>query len=154
MDLEIRKANLKDLDALFANRMLFIEMLTNQEASVPEEFKKNTYEFMQKHIDDDSMVTWLAIEGDAIASVAIVCYYQLLPTMSNITGNTGYILNVFTLPDYRKKGLATELVNKIIQDAKERNVGRLILSASDMGRPVYEKIGFEATTKEMIYTVG
>jgi N-acetylglutamate synthase-like GNAT family acetyltransferase len=48
---------------------------------------------------------------------------------------------------------ATDLMNKIIQDAKERNVGRLLLHATDMGRPVYKKIGFEEVTKEMIYTI-
>jgi predicted GNAT family acetyltransferase len=153
MDMEIRKANLKDLDIIYNNRMQFTQLMNNQEISITEEFKQDTYNYIKNHIVDDSLVIWIATEEDEIISVAMVCYYQLLPTISNKKGNTGYIQNVFTLPNYRGRGYATELLNKIIVDAKERNVGRLLLSASDMGRPVYEKIGFEAVTKEMIYTI-
>lgn len=151
--MEIRKANLKDLDAIFDNRMQFTQFMSNQEISITEEFKQDTYNYIKNHIVDDSLVIWIATEEDEIISVAMVCYYQLLPTISNKKGKTGYIQNVFTLPNYRGRGYATELLNKIIVDAKERNVGRLLLSASDMGRPVYEKIGFEAVSKEMIFTI-
>jgi predicted GNAT family acetyltransferase len=153
MDMEIRKANLKDLDVIYNNRMQFTQLMNNQEISITEEFKQDTYNYIKNHIVDDSLVIWIATEEDEIISVAMVCYYQLLPTISNKKGKTGYIQNVFTLPNYRGRGYATELMNKIIVDAKERNVGRLLLSASDMGRPIYEKIGFEAVTKEMIFTI-
>jgi predicted GNAT family acetyltransferase len=153
MDMEIRKANLKDLDIIYNNRMQFTQLMNNQEISITEEFKQDTYNYIKNHIVDDSLVIWIATEEDEIISVAMVCYYQLLPTISNKKGKTGYIQNVFTLPNYRGRGYATELMNKIIVDAKERNVGRLLLSASDMGRPIYEKIGFEAVTKEMIFTI-
>jgi predicted GNAT family acetyltransferase len=153
MDIEIRKATLEDLDAIYNNRMQFTQLMSNQEISITEEFKQDTYNYIKNHIIDDSLVIWIATEEDEIISAAMVCYYQLLPTFSNKKGKTGYIQNVFTLPNYRGRGYATELMNKIIVDAKERNVGRLLLSASDMGRPVYEKIGFEAVTKEMIFTI-
>lgn len=151
--MEIRKANLKDLDAIFNNRMQFTQLMSQQEISITDAFKQDTYNYIKKHIVDDSLVIWIATERDEIISAAMVCYYQLLPTISNKTGKTGYIQNVFTLPDYRGRGYATELMNKIILDAKDRKVGRLLLSATDMGRPVYEKIGFEEVTKEMIFTI-
>jgi predicted GNAT family acetyltransferase len=95
----------------------------------------------------------MAIDSIEIVSAAMVCYYQLLPTISNETGNTGYILNVFTDPKYRRKGLATELMNKLKQDAKERNVSKLLLHATDMGKLVYEKLGYEEITREMSLTI-
>lgn len=152
--MEIRKAELVDLDALVSNRMEFILSMRNNEITISDEFRKNTYEYMKKHIEDDSMAIFIAVEEGVIVSSAMVCYYQLLPTISNQSGNTGYILNVYTLPDFRRRGLASELVNNIKQDAKDRKVSRLILNATDMGRPVYEKLGFEDVTKEMLYTIG
>ncbi len=151
--MEIRRADLNDLDALLVNRMEFIDTMRNEEVVISDEFIKDTYEYMKKHIKDESMVIWIALDSDKIVSAAMICYYQMLPTVSNLTGNTGYLQNVYTLPNYRGRGLASELVKKIMQDAKDRNVGRLLLHASEMGRPVYEKLGFEDVTKEMIYTI-
>jgi predicted GNAT family acetyltransferase len=151
--MEIRKANIDDLEALFKSRLEFVQSLRNNEVSISEEFQKNTYDYMKKHIEDDTMVIWMAIDSIEIVSAAMVCYYQLLPTISNETGNTGYILNVFTDPKYRRKGLATELMNKLKQDAKERNVSKLLLHATDMGKLVYEKLGYEELTREMSLTI-
>lgn len=151
--MEIRKANIDDLEVLLKTRLEFVQSLRNNEVSLPEEFQKNTYDYMKKHIEDDTMVIWMALDNIEIVSAAMVCYYQLLPTISNESGNTGYILNVFTDPKYRRQGLATELMNKLKQDAKERNVNRLLLNATDMGKLVYEKIGYKEVTRQMVLEI-
>jgi GNAT superfamily N-acetyltransferase len=119
----------------------------------PEGFREANYEFMKKHLADGNLGVWIAEDKGKLVSMAMVCYYSLLPSIDNKTGITGYIQNVYTISEYRGQGLASELVNRIKQDAKDRNVGALYLHASDMGRPVYEKLGFEILTKEMGYTV-
>lgn len=151
--MEIKKGNIKDIDILVANRMEFIKSMRDYEVVLPERFENATYEYMKEHLSDDSMVVWLAYENDVIVSTAMVCYYRILPAMSNPTGITGYIFNVATLPEYRRKGLASLLMNKIMQDSKDRNVGKLYLKASDMGMPVYKKLGFEVLTSDMAYTL-
>jgi predicted GNAT family acetyltransferase len=151
--MEIRKANIDDLEVLLKTRLEFVQSLRNHEVTLSEEFHKSTYDYMKKHIEDDTMVIWMAIDNIEIVSAAMVCYYQLLPTISNETGNTGYILNVFTDPNYRRQGLATELMNKLKQDAKERNVSRLLLNATDMGKLVYEKLGYKEVTKQMVLEI-
>lgn len=47
----------------------------------------------------------------------------------------------------------TQLINIMIQESRERNVGKLYLSASEMGMPVYKKLGFEVLTNEMAYKI-
>ena len=151
--MEIRKAGMEDLEALFQERIEFIMGLRNDEVYIPEEFKQNTYEFMKEHMADDTLVTWIAEDNGVIISTAMVSYYEILPLMSNLTGKTGYILNVFTKPEYRRQGITTRLLNKLVEDARERKVGKLYLSATDMGKPVYEKFGFENLTKDMVYII-
>ena len=99
------------------------------------------------------MTAFLAEEDGKIVSAAVVCYYQLIPSVSNPSGNTGYLQNVYTRPEYRGRGLASELVKRIVEDAKKRKVSRLLLNATDMGRTVYEKIGFQNTVNEMILSI-
>ncbi len=151
--MEIRKANMKDIDKLFDIRMEFVQLMGGQEYEIPDGFKQDTYNFISLHVKNDTMVAWIAEEDGKIVSAAVVCYYQIIPTVSNTTGNTGYIQNVYTLPEYRGRGLASSLVKEIIQDAKNRGVRRLLLNATDMGKPIYEKIGFQNTVKEMILTI-
>ena len=54
----------------------------------------------------------------------------------------GTILNVYTKPQFRKQGISTKVLSKLIDKAKRYNISKLELSATDMGKSLYEKIGF------------
>lgn len=56
----------------------------------------------------------------------------------------GYILNVFVEPAHRRKGLAKMLMDMADAEFKRRGVGFSALHATSMGRPLYEKLGWEA----------
>lgn len=55
-----------------------------------------------------------------------------------------YILSMYTEPGARGHGVASRLVEAMIGWARRRGYPRIFLHASRMGRPVYERIGFEA----------
>lgn len=59
----------------------------------------------------------------------------------------GYVLNVFTEPAWRRRGLAGALMSRMIEWAKENGLDSLVLHASDEGRPLYEKLGFTSTNE-------
>jgi GNAT superfamily N-acetyltransferase len=59
-------------------------------------------------------------------------------------GRVPYILSMYTDPRARGHGVATRIVNEMVRWAQARGYGRLLLHASKYGRPVYEKLGFEA----------
>ncbi len=145
--MEIRKANSADVSLILENRMEFISNVVKE--GMPEGFEKNTYEYLRKHIADNSLVAWLAVDNEKIVSIAVICFYDVLPTVSNISGKTGYILNVYTLEEYRRQGLAKRLLSELINEAKELYVGKIYLNATDDGRKVYEKMNFEVLTREM-----
>ncbi len=148
----IRRGDLEDLDALVANRMEFLDLVrTDPSTAADDGLAAVTHAFMKEHLQDETLVVWLAEEEGKIVSTAMVCYYRQLPNNSNTTGRMGYIQNVYTLADYRRRGLASELLNRIIRDAGERKAGRLMLDATDMGQPVYEKLGFILMKHEMSY---
>ncbi len=62
-------------------------------------------------------------------------------------GPQGLIMNVYTEPEWRGYGLATMVMETIIAWAKANGVASLILHASEMGRPIYEKLGFAASNE-------
>jgi GNAT superfamily N-acetyltransferase len=57
------------------------------------------------------------------------------------------IVNVFTEPEFRKKGLARQVMSLIIQSLREQGFRSVVLHASDEGRPLYESMGFVPTNE-------
>jgi GNAT superfamily N-acetyltransferase len=59
-----------------------------------------------------------------------------------------YIMSMYTDPQFRGVGLATEIVERLVRSARREGAFRVLLHASTQGRPVYARLGFE-TTGEM-----
>lgn len=57
------------------------------------------------------------------------------------------ILNVYTEPEFRKQGIARQIMLTILAWVKEQSLRSVNLHASKQGRHLYEKLGFEATNE-------
>jgi GNAT superfamily N-acetyltransferase len=62
-------------------------------------------------------------------------------------GRHAIILNVFTEPDWRRRGLAALLIKRIIDWSREQRLDRLVLHAAEDARPLYARLGFVATNE-------
>ena len=60
----------------------------------------------------------------------------------------GNIVNVYTRPEHRRKGLARQLMRASLDWCRSNAVPCVILHASVEGRRLYESLGF-ASTNEM-----
>ena len=59
------------------------------------------------------------------------------------------ILNIYTLPEYRKKGYGKQITEKLIEHSKEIGIKKLWLNASEEGKKIYLKLGFKEKNNEM-----
>jgi GNAT superfamily N-acetyltransferase len=96
-------------------------------------------------IGDGSFISWVMENDGELIATSGVCFYDLPPNYSNLTGRTAYITNMYTKPDYRNKGIAAELLNTVIGEAKSRGYKVIRLHASAQGKSIYEKAGFSDT---------
>jgi len=69
------------------------------------------------------------------------------PEITIAEGRHAIIINVFTEPEWRRRGLAALLLRQIIAWARTERLDRLVLHASDEGRSVYERLGFIQTNE-------
>ena len=143
----LRRAEKADIEKVCENRFEFVK--TIGEIGLPEKFLECSRSYYSKHIDDGTLIVWLAEDGGEIASIVIICVYKVLPTIKNMSGKTGLILNVSTKENYRRQGLARSLLTNAISDAKEIGVEKVFLKATEQGRLVYEKLGFTDIDGEM-----
>lgn len=58
-----------------------------------------------------------------------------------------YILQVYTDPAWRGRGIASSIVERIVTSARARGYPRILLHSSPAGRSLYERLGFQPTTE-------
>ena len=94
-------------------------------------------------------MAYLVFDEETFVGAGGISYFQVMPTYHNPTGRKAYIMNMYTRPEYRRKGIAYKTLDLLVADAKMRGITAVSLEATDMGRPLYEKYGFTAMKDEM-----
>lgn len=93
--------------------------------------------------------------GEIVAGAGIQIRYLLprpLPGGHGVLlGPEAIVVNVFTERAWRRRGIADQLMQHVIDWCRSHGIARLVLHASPDGRPLYERLGFESTN-EMCYT--
>lgn len=150
MELLYKKATIEDIGILTKTR---IEVLraANQLSDDADmtEVEKQSYEYYSKALRDGSHTAYLVFDGTNFIGAGGVSYYRVMPTYHNPSGNKAYIMNMYTSPKYRRKGIAYKTLDLLVRDAKSRGVNVILLEATEMGRPLYEKYGFIKMNNEM-----
>ena len=67
------------------------------------------------------------------------------------SGRIGLLSSMFTNPNYRRKGIAKELLSRVVNEAKEYGCGTVQITASDMGVKLYTDFGFKHNDNFMHY---
>ena len=73
------------------------------------------------------------------------------PSLGNPSGKQYYLLGLWVRPSSRRTGVASALVAAAADHARASGVGALLLMASDTGRLVYERLGFETAPSMRLF---
>lgn len=150
MELLYKKATIEDIDILTKTRIEVLRAANqlSDDANMTE-VEKQSYEYYSKALRDGSHTAYLVFDGTNFIGAGGVSYYRVMPTYHNPSGNKAYIMNMYTSPKYRRKGIAYKTLDLLVRDAKSRGVNVILLEATEMGRPLYEKYGFVKMNNEM-----
>jgi len=116
------------------------------------EMERTLLDFFTRALANGSFVAWLALNGDKIIATSGMSFSSYPPAYGR-GGEVVYVSNMYTLPDYRRRGIAEEIFKRLLAEAKTRGCHKLNLYASDMGRPLYEKFGFHGKHSYMEYSL-
>ena len=147
-----RKAVLTDIPELVRLRIEFISKI-NSTSESPLDLSKELFNYFKESMEKGTFAAWLASDNENLIATSGICFYTVPPSFSNLTGNTSYIMNMYTLEQYRNQGIASELFERIIEEAKSRGCKKIYLHATESGRPLYKKFGFKETDNEMAYSL-
>jgi GNAT superfamily N-acetyltransferase len=111
--------------------------------------EKQSKDYYLNALNDESHTAILVFDDDEFVGTGGISYFRVMPTFCNNTGQKAYIMNMYTRPEYRKRGIASKTLEVLVEDALKRGIRAISLEATDMGRPVYEKYGFVKMKDEM-----
>jgi len=148
--LRVRRAGVNDIEEIVRLRVAFLREVQPDVSVSDDVIYQQTRQYITDKLPTDEYPVWLAEEGNKIVGISSLVFYHRPPTLLNGSSLYAHILNVYTLPEYRRQGIATALLKEIIEYVKSTPANRISLNASEEGRPVYERLGFQASDDEMI----
>lgn len=139
MRIEFKRLTKNELD-IFIN--MRIEQLREEGAKEDIDLKPALLDYYNRHMEDGTFVSWLALDGDKIIGTSGMSFVEKPPYFGCPSGKMGLLSSMFTKPDYRRKGIGRELLSRVVNDAKEYGCGTVQITASDMGVKLYTDFGF------------
>ena len=134
-----RKASESDISELVELR---IKQLIAEGYPEVIDIREDLKEYFASSLGNGSLICWIGVYKDKIIATAGMCFYQLPSSFSNPTGKNAHITNVYTNDEFRRNGIASLLVDKLLVEAKALNFPFVKLHASSHGKGIYEKAGF------------
>ena len=145
-----RKAILSDAEKLAEIRSIFLKEMNNVSSEEKRiNIEKTNLEYFRKTLCDNTFISWIALDNEEIIATGGLSFSVVPPCFPVTDGKVAYIMNMYTFPIYRNRGIGTELLKRIIDEAKQLGYKKITLNATEMGRPLYEKYGFNDTHDEM-----
>lgn len=136
-------ANINDISALVELRIAYLlEDYGNLVENKLTIIINNLYGYFQEHLNKDLLV-FICRDKNKIVSCCFLCVTEKPSNPTFINGKTGTILNVYTKPEYRKKGIAGNLLKMLLAESEKIGLDFVELKATDSGYNLYKSIGFE-----------
>jgi GNAT superfamily N-acetyltransferase len=158
---QIRSATLADVPVIAHHRASMFHDMGSLPSGLIEPLMEMTRAYLTDAIPRGEYAGWLAAPTDEsrIVAGAGVQVRRILPfprhsadrsSCAIANGRQGIVLNVYTEPAFRRRGLARAQMHEILGWARRTGIESLVLHAAPEGRPLYEALGF-AATNEMRY---
>ena len=148
MGIEYRKLSEKELDVFIEMR---INQLREEGARADIDLKPALLDYYMRHMKDGTFVSWIAVDGDRIIGTSGMSFVEKPPYFGCSNGKIGLLSSMFTNPDYRRMGIAKELLHRVVEEARNYGCGTIQITASDMGAKLYTAYGFVHNSNFMQY---
>jgi GNAT superfamily N-acetyltransferase len=145
-----QKLTEKQLDVFIQLR---IKQLKEEGASEDFDLKPALRDYYNRHMADGTFVSWLAMDGDKIIGTSGMSFVEKPPYFSCPNGKIGLLSSMFTAPDYRRMGIAKELLSRVVEEARSYGCSSVHITASDMGVLLYTNFGFVKNGNFMQYNL-
>lgn len=115
MDIRYKRLTEKELNTFIHVR---INQLREEGAKEEMDLVPALKEYYTRHMADGTFVSWLAIDEENIIGTSGMSFVEKPPYFGCPSGKIGLLSSMFTDPEYRRRGIAKELLSRVIDDAR------------------------------------
>ncbi len=130
---------------------LRLKQLKDEGANESFDLKPNLYDFYKEQLNGDSFAIFGAIEDGKIIATGSLSFVYKPPYYNCPNGKIGLLSSMYVDDRYRRRGIATKMLDLIVNYAKENNCSLIHITASKMGEMLYTNYGFIKKNNFMEY---
>lgn len=148
MSIIFRRLTPNDLDSFIIMR---INQLREEGAKEDIDLRPALFDYYTRHMADGTFVSWLAADDEKIVGTSGMSFVEKPPYFGCPSGRMGLLSSMYTDPEYRRMGIARELLSRVVKEARDFGCGTIQITASDMGVKLYTAFGFVKNGNFMQY---
>lgn len=139
MKIVYRKLAEKELDIFIEKR---IDQLREEGAKEDTDLRPALRDYYNRHMKDGTFVSWIALDGERIVGTSGMSFVEKPPYYGCPSGKLGLLSSMYTEKEYRRQGIARELLSRVVEEARNYGCGTIQITASDLGVLLYADFGF------------
>ena len=139
-----RKLDWSDIDRFIELRKA---QLAEEGANTDVDITDNLYAYYEKHFDDGTFVSWIAIFNDEIIATSGISFVEQPPHYGNPLGRIGILSSMYTVKTHRRKGIAKKLLSYVVNEAREYGCTAVHITSAHMGTFLCQDFGFKQYDK-------
>ncbi len=146
--LETRTATINDAAVITQHRRRMFVDAGRRDDQVLAVMSERFEPWLRRMIEEGKYLGWLTLDGGKVVAGAGLLLLDWPPhPLDPHQGLRGYLLNVYVEPEYRRRHLASQLIDRVLAEARRRKIRVVALHSTEAGRPLYESAGFRSTNE-------
>jgi GNAT superfamily N-acetyltransferase len=155
--IKYHRATVNDVKILVDLRIKFaLELSGEQPKESIDQLKLQTTDYFTEAINDNTCISFIAKSEEQIAGIGSIALREQPGNFKNPSGKWAYIMNMYIVPAYRRKGICSAILDHLIKAALEMGFSAFELHATKEGESVYVLNGFkkhdEPTYRRIVLT--
>jgi GNAT superfamily N-acetyltransferase len=142
-EIQVRRASAEDVETLVGMRVALLRTVGNVASDADaKEIGDAIRAYMIQEMPAGRYVAFIAEAGKCAVGCGGLAFYVRPPYCGNPSGKEAYLMGMYTVAEWRGKGLGTALIQKLLEYAKGQGVGRVWLHTEPGARSLYGRAGF------------
>ena len=153
-EMPLREATDRDIPALARHHRMMFEEVWQAMGKAVEGVSADAVEEayarkLRAQINSGACKAWAIEDRGNIAASGAISIVSYVPTLLDPSSDVAYLHSMFTEKDYRGRRCASRIIHQALEYCRSRGIKRIMLFASDAGRPIYEHVGFSPVPNMM-----
>jgi GNAT superfamily N-acetyltransferase len=144
----MRTATERDLTVVLHHRRRMFEDMGYRDVVALDRMTASSAALLGASLRERNYRGWLVeLDGAGVVAGGGLISLEFQPHPVNAGSRRSWIVNMFTEPEHRRRGLARWIVETIVAWCRDSGLPGVYLHASDDGRGLYASLGFEPTSE-------